>query len=44
MQNAELARYYARDIMKKRWLEAEPIIKRDGGYHWDEYKNHFGIE
>jgi hypothetical protein len=34
---------YARDILKERWVDAEPYIMKDHVV-WDRYKKHFGIE
>jgi hypothetical protein len=38
----DYAAEYAKFILKRRWLEAEPIIKQKV-HDWVRYKNHFGI-
>jgi hypothetical protein len=36
----EFAYYYAKDVVKGRWLEAEPYIMKDS-YWWDRYETYF---
>ena len=43
MQSVPVAIEYAKNVIKDRWPEAEPIIMKDP-YRWELYKEYFNIK